>query len=217
MREAGIIVPYQVTLFPVSVNTLDNVGELSNIGIQFPPATANLSSNESRATSLSRATLRASHNKPATFRLGTRYPVITAAQTLGTAPVTGSPLITYEDLGISIQATPAIHKNNVTLELEMDIESLGSEVLNGIPTIASRKYKGSITVGNDEPAMVAGSLSRSEVKSLQSIPGIGYLPLLGPLTSNHNKEEDTDEVLVVVTPHIVSGAAAQGGVEIFLP
>lgn len=217
MREAGIIVPYQVTLFPVSVNTLDNVAELSNIGIQFPPATANLSSNESRVTSLSRTTLRASHNNPATFRLGTRYPVITAAQTVGTTPVTGSPLVTYEDLGISVRATPAIHKNDVTLELEMDIDSLGSEVLNGIPTIASRKYKGSITVRNDEPAMVAGSLSRSEIKSLQSIPGIGYLPLLGPLTSNDNTEEDTDEVLVVVTPHIVSDVALKNGTEIFLP
>jgi general secretion pathway protein D len=203
------------SLFQNSGATLD-LGT-TRIGIQIPPAVVNFSADESRATSLSRVTMRGSQNNPTIFRLGTRYPVVAASYISGPFSAASAPVITYVDLGVTITATPTVHQRDVTLDLDMEIASLGSELFNGIPTISHRRYKGTITVKNDEPAVVTGSLSRSEFKGLQGIPGINNLPPLGSLTTNRNTREDEDELLVIITPHIVSAAPAGESSVLLLP
>ena len=193
-----------------------DVGQTS-IGLQVPPATANFSRTCSAAISLTKVALRASQGKATLFRLGTRYPVITASYTSGQTSLGTAPTVTFEDLGITLNATPAIHKDDVTLVLDMQLSSVGSQLFNGLPTINSRKYTGTITVRNNEPAVVAGSLSRTEIKSLQSIPGVGEMTVLGALTSNRSTEVDEDELLVMVTPHIISAIPVGESTALFLP
>jgi general secretion pathway protein D len=186
-------------------------GGLTLFGVPVPPANINFSRNESRVITLDKATLHAAQGNAATFRLGTRYPVLNAAySSLTSIPgVTGSvgtfPSFTYEDLGLTIKAKPSIHEDSVTLELEMEIKSLGSQALNGIPLINNRSFKGVITVKDNEPAVVAGALSRNEQKTLKGIPGIYYLPVLGTATTNRTTEVAQDELLILIRPHVLSG------------
>lgn len=191
------------------------------MGIQVPPLTASFSKNESRATSLSKVTMRGAQGKATTFRVGTRFPVITASYT-GGAPTGGvslgtSPITTFEDLGITIKATPTVHKDDVTLDLDMEMSSLGAALFNGIPAISQRSYKGVITVKNDEPAIVAVSVSRSELESVQGIPGVRNLPLLGSLTNNRSTQLEQDELLVIITPHSLAASHMDGKAELLLP
>jgi type II secretory pathway component GspD/PulD (secretin) len=170
---------------------------------------------------LERATMLADQGDTATFRLGERYPVMNAsyssiaavptqlASLLGTgSAATNSlgtyPSFTYEDLGLTIKAKPTIHSSgNVTLDLDLQLTSLGGSTLNSVPIINNRSYKGVITLQDDEPAIVAGSLSRNEQQSLAGMPGFSHIPLISDLTSNHSNEIDEDEVLLIITPHIV--------------
>jgi general secretion pathway protein D len=195
---------------------ISGVGQTS-IGLQLPPATANFSKNRSGAISLTKIALRASQGKATLFRLGTRYPVITASYTSGQTSLGTVPTVTFEDLGITLNATPAIHRDDVTLVLDMQMSSVGSQLFNGVPTINSRKYTGTITVRNNEPAVIAGSLSRTEIKSLQSVPGVGEMTALGALTSNRSTEVDEDELLVMITPHIISAIPVGESTALFLP
>ena len=183
----------------------------------MPPVTANFSKNRSWAISLTKVALRASQGKATLFRLGTRYPVITAAYTSGQTSLGTVPSVTFEDLGVTVHATPMIHRDDVTLVLDMQISAVGSQLFNGVPTINSRKYTGTITVRNNEPAVVAGSLSRTEIKSLQSIPGVGQITALDALTSNRSTEVDEDELLVMITPHVISAIPVGDSTELFLP
>jgi general secretion pathway protein D len=181
------------------------------MGVPVPPANINFSKNESLVRALDKATLHAAQGNVATFRLGTRYPVLNASFSAlvslsGASSSLGTfPSFTYEDLGITIKAKPYIHEDSVTLELEMEIKSLGSQAVNGIPLINNRSFKGVISVKNDEPAVVAGALSRNEQKTLKGIPGIAYLPVLGTATTNRSTELDQDELLILIRPHILSG------------
>jgi type II secretory pathway component GspD/PulD (secretin) len=186
-------------------------GGITLFGVPVPPATINFSQTDSLVTVLDKATLHAAQGNAATFRLGTRYPVLNASYSaFATIPgLTGSvstfPSFTYEDLGLTIKAKPSIHADSVTLELEMAVKSLGSQVLNGIPLINNRSFKGVITVKDNEPAVVAGALSRNEQKTLKGIPGIYYLPIIGQATTNRTKEIDSDELLILIRPHVLSG------------
>jgi general secretion pathway protein D len=73
-----------------------------------------------------------------------------------------------------------------------------------VPVINNREYKGAITLKNGEPAVVTGIVSRNEVRSITGVPGLGNLPGLNQLANTHHKEENDDELLVVITPHLLS-------------
>ncbi len=201
---------------PVPNGVITFGGGQSRMGIQLPSAVANFSKNTSQAIALSKTSLQASQGKPTTFRLGTRYPVITSSYT-GMTSLAASPSTAFVDLGLTIKATPVIHKSDVTLQIEVELSSLGSELFNGIPSINNRQYTGTMTVRDDEPAVVAAALSRTDILSLQRIPGLGDLPGLGRLFSNHSTETDDDELLIMITPHVVSAPRLEQSTELLVP
>lgn len=199
-------------------------------GIGIPPATAHFSLNESRVVNLEHVTLRAAQGNAATFRLGTRYPILNATY----APIYNSPQISqvlgnlsyiapfpsfnYEDLGLTLKAKPMIHGDtDVTLDMELELKTLGAQSFNGIPVIANRSYKGVITVKNNEPAVVAGMLTKSEQDSLRGMPGLGQIPVLGRTTGSQNKQKDEAELLVVITPRILNPGVTGGPKPIRVP
>ena len=113
------------------------------------------------------------------------------------------PSVTYEDIGLTVKAKPQIHSTgDVSLELELSIRSLGATSLNGVPIINNRQYKGSITLSDGEPAVVAGSVTRNDTFSMNGIPGFGSVPGLNRIMTSNSRQEDQDELLLVITPHV---------------
>jgi general secretion pathway protein D len=192
-------------------------GGLTFMGVSLDMLAAQLSLNESWVRLLDHAILRAGQGKDTSFRLGQRYPIINAsfapifntaaiAQVLGNgsfqAPI---PSFTYEDLGLDIKAKPVISSNyNVDLQLDMQLRNLAGQSLNGVPVIANREYKGSISLLNGEPAVVASSVTVSEMLSMTGIPGLGSIPILNKIATTNSKTTEQDELLIVITPQIVS-------------
>jgi general secretion pathway protein D len=185
--------------------------------IPFPGTTFNFSVNKSNFQSLSDITMRTSQNNAATLRIGSRYPILNASF----APLYNTPAIsqvlqngsylapfpsfTYEDLGITVKATPQVlDDDSVNLKLEMSIKTLTGQSYNNVPVISNREFMGTMSVLDGEPAVVAGMIDQSDQKSLSGIPGIGQIPGLRALTTNQTKNVTADELLIVVTPHIVS-------------
>jgi len=204
-------------------------GGLTLMAIQPGTLSGGMSLDESWVRSLDHASLRAAQGNQATFRIGSRYPVVNAsfAPVFNTAAISqvlqnGSfqapfPSFTYEDLGLSIKAKPLVHPNlDVSLDLEMQLRTLAGQSVNGVPVINNREYKGSITLVDGEPAVVAGAMSRNEQLSLTGIPGLGAIPGLNKVMVNNGKTDESDELLVVITPHVVSSRESRNS-EVWLP
>jgi type II secretory pathway component GspD/PulD (secretin) len=191
-------------------------GGITLFGLTIPPVTATATFNESSVTSLEHVTLRAMQGKPATLRVGSRLPVLNATF----APIfnspdlarviqnqsfqTAFPSFNYEDLGITVKATPQLYGPNVTLNLETEIKSLVGQSFNGVPVISNRKFTGSIMVKDGEAAVVAGLISHQEQRSLRGLPGLSEIPAIGRLFSTENKQQEEAELLVVITPHVLT-------------
>ncbi len=69
--------------------------------------------------------------------------------------------------------------------------------------ISNREYKGSIVLMDGEPAVVAGAVTHSEQRSLNGIPGLGSVPGLNQVMTSNSKENDEDELLIVITPRVI--------------
>jgi len=204
-------------------------GGLTFEGLSLDQLSAQLSLNESWVRSLENMQLRASQGNDATFHLGTRYPIQNASyapiynspqisQVLGNQSyIPPFPSISYEDLGLNVKAKPTVHSNgDVSLQLELQVRSLTGQSTNGVPVISNREYKGSINLKDGEPAVVAGQVSRSDMLSMSGIPGLGYVPLLNQAMVNNTKQEVLDELMIVMTPHVVANTERTAP-EIWIP
>ena len=192
-------------------------GGLTLFGVSAGAAggTINFNLNDSTLRSLEHVTLRAGQNSPATLKIGERYPIVNAtfapiyntpaiAQVIGNASYKAPfPSFNFEDLGLVLKATPSIHANSVTLKLELAIRSLGTQSFNGLPIINNHEYNGTITVKDGESSVVTGLLSRMDALSLTGYPFLSRVPGLNYASAEHNKNATDDELLVVITPHVV--------------
>ena len=178
--------------------------------------TVTVNLNESDVRSLEHATLRASQNNAAVFKVGERYPIINAtfapiynssaiSQVIGNQSyIAPFPSFNFEDLGLNLKATPIIHADrDVTLKLELNIRSLGAQTVNGIPSINNREYSGSITLKNGESSVMAGLISSADSRSISGLPFLARVPGITYAASEHTKNNMEDDLLVVITPHIL--------------
>ncbi len=197
-------------------------GGITLFGVTVPTSTAHFQFNSSNVKTLEHLTLRAMQGKAAIMRVGTRFPILNASF----APIFNTPGIaqniqnntfqaafpsfSYEDLGLTVKATPSIHgDSDVTLELETELRALTGQAFNGVPVISNRTYKSTITVKDGETAVVVGDINRSEQISLRGLPGLGAIPGAGLLEASQNKTTEDDEFLLVITPHILEAPAGE--------
>jgi type II secretory pathway component GspD/PulD (secretin) len=201
-------------------------------------ATINLLLNSSDVRMLDALQVRAGTNQDATFRAGTRYPILTstysygvqgsAASSVAGLNINGSsvssllqqylgnnaqvsvPQIQYEDLGLTVKATPVIlGAATVQLKLDLKLEALGAGTINNIPVLNSRQLTSIATIPVGQTALLASEVSSSEMRSVQGLPGLGELPGFQS-TTNENKVVSTGELLITITPHVVR----EGGLRI---
>jgi len=185
--------------------------------------------NSSDVRTLDNMQIRAGDHQEVSFRAGTRYPVITATYSsgvssslasslagvnvngtsaasllaqLGGASSVNIPQVQYEDLGITLKATPQIqHSGDVSIKLDLKIEALGSGTIDSIPVLNNRTMTSTISIPSGKTALLASEVSRNEVHDIEGIPGLSELP--GFQGTDKSAEIDSGDLLITITPHVV--------------
>jgi Flp pilus assembly secretin CpaC len=189
----------------------------------------NLGLNSSDTRTLDDVQMRVADRQTANFREGTRYPITsstyssglsTAASALSNKTINGVnvasllsqyaggssmtiPQVTYEDLGVTLNATPVILKSGqINMKLDLKIESLTGSTSDGNPILGNREFKSDITVMEGESVLMVSYVSKTESAAMSGIPGLSELPgFQMPVTQDIQK--DTNQLVMVVTPHVV--------------
>ncbi len=203
-------------------------GGLTATGVtvnQFAAFNLALTSSDTRA--LNDIQIRVGDRQTATFRIGERYPITTATYTTGISsssvppnttingvPVStllnsaaGStatiPQIQYEDLGLTLKATPTVQKSGaVKVHIDFKIEALNGASLNNIPVLNSQQFASDITLNDGDSALMVSSLTKSESASLSGYPVLSELPGFQTATAVRLTETNSSDLLLLVTPHI---------------
>jgi len=171
-----------------------------------------------------------------TIKSGTRYPIQTSSfSSLGTsaagiAGLTGAgtssslssllgnlgnsvpnvPQVQYEDLGLTLKATPRVMRNSeVALTVDMKIDALSGSSINGNPILNNRAYSGVVTLKEGEGVVIVSELDKQESRAISGVPGLSEIPGLNNITDN-DKQRSKSTLLIVMTPHVVRGTQARG-------
>src|SRR5207302_632532 len=81
-----------------------------------------------------------------------------------------------------------------------DITALAGQNVNGIPIISNRTIEQMVRLRANETSVLAGLIESSEIRSITGWPGIAQLPVIGPLTSDRNKQQTDTELVIAITP-----------------
>lgn len=95
------------------------------------------------------------------------------------------------------------------MKLELQVRSLTGQSANGVPVISNREYQGGIRLRDGEPAVVAGDISSSDIRSMSGIPGLGAIPGLNQAMVSNSLTSQDDELLIVLTPHILNNRSRE--------
>lgn len=116
-------------------------------------------------------------------------------------------------IGITLNVKPRIsgnESNDVSMLVDIQVNNLQGrarvfeEDLLGIPEVAVRKFRGQARVRNHRPLILGGLIRESEFESKNKIPILGNIPLIGQFLGRTNKQKQRTEIIIVLTPHILS-------------
>ncbi len=179
----------------------------AGLGIASAALVAQLSS--SNANLLLASQLRSASGLKATLHIGEKYPIMTGGYGGATSATQGSltiaPQFTFQDLGLTLTATPVVHDNeSVSLDVDAQYQVLTGASINGLPVISNRAIKNITRLQFGEWSIIAGLLTTNEARTLSGLAGLNRIPFLGPLTNTHERDDDRDQVLILLRPMLLA-------------
>ncbi|GEM_PF-5597613 len=203
---------------PTAAATFGGGGTL--MALTIPSASAEAVFSDGKTRSLDSILARASDGQTAKYNIGQRYPIVTAVVTYAAAsagsatsggiPANSVPSFNYADIGLKVEVTPHVHPDGeITLALKSTSTALGATSVNGNPTIENREFETQMRIADGESVVISGMRQQSNSVTTSGLPGLANIPALGLLFGQRVNTDSDDDLLMVVTPHIVRWGAGQ--------
>ena len=185
-----------------------STSQLDSIGVQYSKGNYNLATlvdalqDEGLITILAEPNLTAISGEPANFLAGGEFPV----------PVSQGPdqiTIEWKRFGVSVDFTPTVlNGNRISVRVRPEVSELsdaGAIVLNNIkvPSIAVRRADTTVELASGQSFAIAGLFQNNVTNSVQRVPWLGDVPVLGALFRSSAYQRNESELVIIVTPYIV--------------
>src|SRR6185312_11115664 len=173
-----------------------------------------------KAEILSRPSVITLDNRQATIRVGTDIPVATSKDA-GAATAESSRVafsFQYIPTGILLNVRPRVSDDQQEISMLIDatvsatvpgedlqvLDPATKIALASAPTISTRRVQTYARIRDNQPLIIGGLMSRNQINSSDRVPGLGEIPVLGGLFGHTNIQDDKREVIIVLTPSVVT-------------
>jgi type II secretory pathway component GspD/PulD (secretin) len=178
---------------------------LTRTGISFQ-AQLNLLVQNGKARVLADPRITTVSGRTATIRAGDTISILTTVGG-GTGTVATTQLQSFQT-GVTLDITPIITADGeLSVSLHPVVNSL-SGLVNGVPQIATRDTQTTVHLRDEETLVIGGLIQESTQQTESKVPLIGDIPLLGRIFRNQQTSSTRNELIIVVTPHLLRNGAA---------
>jgi type II secretion system protein D len=161
-----------------------------------------------KAKILSRPSVVARNNQPATILVGQTVPLITSVRYDNEGNAING--ITYTDVGIILRVTPFITSEGM-VELIVSPESSAVSSTESVqiqnatfaPVIDKRSADTVVVTPDGQTVIIGGMIQNAKAEAESKIPLLGDIPWLGNLFKRKIKSDTQSELLIFLTPHII--------------
>jgi type II secretory pathway component GspD/PulD (secretin) len=141
--------------------------------------------------------------RTASLRAGETVNILTTTGG-GTGTVATTQVQSFQT-GVTLDITPVVNDGDyITVTLHPSVNSIAAISAAGVPNIQTRDTTTTVGLHDGQTIVIAGLIEDINSVSVQKIPFLGDIPLIGPaLFTYHNVNKSRNELIVTVTPHIV--------------
>ncbi len=198
--------PATVTSLGRPTSTPDDVQ--STLGANYLNSNNNINvavdllSRDELVTILAKPNLVCISGETATFLAGGEFPYPVPQQQ-------GQVTVEFKQYGVSLAFTPTVLDGNlISIRVRPEVSELdfttGLRILNQeVPGILTRRAETTVELASGDTYAIAGLMKNDVAAKIDSLPGLGDLPILGPLFRSNRFERGDTELVILVTPYLV--------------
>jgi type IV pilus assembly protein PilQ len=167
-------------------------------------ATIQAMERENKANIISNPSITTVNNREARILVGKKIPLIVLDEA-------GNPVTELTTIGIALRVTPHINdQNRITLDLHPEVSDLASQAtVQGGVIINTSEADTRVMVENGQTAVIGGLIRANDSKLVRGVPVLKDVPLLGTFFSSTGTVREKRELLIFVTPRIITSFAEQ--------
>lgn len=179
-----------------------SLGPISGV-IENVLPTIDMLTSTGKARVLARPTLITKSGQKADLFVGGELPIPVAQGN-------GAISIEYKEYGVKLEFAPNVDtQNNIDTNIFVEMSSLGGPAPGGgAPGLISNRVNTSLFVKNGESITLGGLVRAEDAQSVDKVPGLGSIPVLGNLFKSKRFVKNETEMVVFATPSIVSAGEA---------
>jgi pilus assembly protein CpaC len=208
-----------VTANPLAITTV--AASAANLGYNFPTAGHTLDVNafidamaqDQLVHVLAEPNLTAMSGETASFLVGGEFPIPIAQQN-------NQITIEFKQYGVSLAFVPTVISGaRINMKVRPEVSALttvgavqlgvGNSTIQ-VPALTVRRAETTVELASGQSFAIAGLLQDNTTMVGNALPGIGELPILGALFRSDSFQRNETELVIVVTPYLVSGVASPG-------
>ncbi|UCH36153.1 MAG: pilus assembly protein N-terminal domain-containing protein [Armatimonadota bacterium] len=176
---------------------------------------------DNKARVLAEPNLLVAEGETADMLVGGEIPIPVVQSTTGAATsAAGAVTVEWKEFGVRLEITGNIGANGKSIDLEVTPEVSSLDFGNAIvvsnillPALRTRRAHSVVHIG-DGQTLVIGGLYQSELsESVRKIPLLGDIPIIGELFKRTDKQLRETELVILVTPEIVTESSAAARTE----
>ena len=148
-------------------------------------------------------------NQPARLQVGAIVPYL--SQTSQSSISSNAPIVNsvqYQQTGVIMQVTPRVNSGGqVTLDIDQEVSDVaqGSVTTPGLnsPTFNERSVTSRVVVRDGQTIGLAGLIRDNATRDNSGLPWLKDIPILGALAGTQSNSRSRNELLVLITPHVI--------------
>ncbi|MFA5659291.1 MAG: secretin N-terminal domain-containing protein [Oscillospiraceae bacterium] len=151
------------------------------------------------------------NNEEAKILVGSNKPYVTTQTTTpASGPATTAETVNFIEVGVKLFVTPMIHGDGyITMKIRPEVSSAAKSLVtstnNEIPIVETSQAETTVMVKDNATVVIGGLIKEEDSKTINKVPLLGDLPFLGVIFRNENKTKEKTEIVIFLTPKIVSG------------
>jgi len=216
IKEGKSLVVDSVVQFPIS-SAISTFGQLTvgTLAENDYTATIKILKTIGETKLLSSPRIAAVNNEEASILIGTREAYITDTVTQGQSTTTTAESVTFLDVGVQLNVTPVINEDGfVTMKIRPEVSAIDrylttyystGTVRSEIPIVSTTTAETTVMVKDGYTIIIGGLIKDETVRTTKKIPILGDIPFLGMAFRQIDEDKEKTEIVVFLTPHIITG------------
>lgn len=197
-----------------TLKTLGNLGVTTTAGLAYQfisdsqkfQAVINAAASKNDIHILSNPRLMVNDNQEAVMQIGNQVPVVSSEVSVQ-ANTGVQRNINYRDTGVILRVKPTIHTEGLlTLTISQEVSEAQTNTTSNLdsPTILLRRISTNVVAGHGQSIVLGGLIGETKSSTINKVPLVGDIPLLGNLFKFTSRTTNRTELVVILTPTILS-------------